>query len=235
MSDPGRARAGIGVRLTGVVLAGGGSVRLGTPKPLVMLGGQMVIARIATVLRRVCDELVMAVAQGQSDDTPDAALALGMHVVQDRYPDAGPLAGLEAGLRAVPEGLAFVTAADHPFPSVPLIRAMAQEALDGGHDAVVPEHEGRLQPMHALYSPAVWRPLVTGALDRGETSLYRLLGAALEFGSPVVRVLPEEEVRRHDPALHSMMDIDTPDRLQRARLTLGTGAAVRPDIRRGGL
>ncbi|MDA1257999.1 MAG: NTP transferase domain-containing protein, partial [Chloroflexi bacterium] len=72
----GRIRRG----LTGVVLAGGLSSRLGRPKPLVVLGGQLVLARIKAVLDKVCDETVLVVAKDQDDATPDTGVALGMHV-----------------------------------------------------------------------------------------------------------------------------------------------------------
>jgi molybdopterin-guanine dinucleotide biosynthesis protein A len=222
-------------RLTGVVLAGGASSRLGTPKPLVMLGGQLVLARIATVLKRVCDEIVLVVRQDQDDAVPDTGLALGMHVVTDRFSDAGPLAGLDAGLGAVPSGLAFAVGADHPFLSSALVKAMSSEAEAGGWDAVVPVQEDRMQPMHAIYDPAVWTPVFSGALEAGRLSLHRLISEAVQQGRPHVRLFGEDEMAVHDPEGRSLFDIDTPERLVRARQMLGQIGVVRPDIRHGGL
>ncbi len=204
-------------RLTGIVLAGGVSTRLGEPKPLVVVGGRTVLARIVAALRPVCAEIILAVSPGQSDATPETGLGLGMHVVLDRYPQAGPLAGLEVGLAAAAHGLAFLVAADHPFLSGALVRAMAAEASGAGYDAVVLAAGGRLQPLHGVYAPDVWAPLLRRALDRGERSLYKMLRGGQKTGAPRVRVFDEPDALRHDPDARSLFDIDTPDRLAKAR------------------
>ena len=227
----GRIRRG----LTGVVLAGGLSSRLGRPKPLVVLGGQLVLARIKAVLDKVCDETVLVVAKDQDDATPDTGMALGMHVVADRLPSAGPLAGIEAGLRATTTPLAFVVAADHPFLSSRLIAAMAEMAVAGPHDAVVPSVLGRLDPLHAIYAPTAWLPLISSRLDEGRRSIYDLINRAVETGQPDVRLIEEADLAIYDPDVRSLFDIDTPESLVEARRMLGNAGVVRPDIRSGGL
>ena len=221
--------------LTGVVLAGGSSSRLGRSKPLVVLGGQLVLARVKAVLERVCQEIILVVAPDQDDATPDTGVALGMHVVADRLSSAGPLAGIEAGLKATGTPLAFVVAADHPFLSSRLIAGMAELATAGPFDAVVPSTNGRLNPLHAVYAPAAWLPLVSAGLDAGRRSIYDLINVAIESGSPRVRLLDDTGLASYDPDGRSLFDIDTPDSLVEARRMLGHVGAVRPDIRRGGL
>ncbi|MDP6821690.1 MAG: molybdenum cofactor guanylyltransferase [Dehalococcoidia bacterium] len=221
--------------LTGVVLAGGSSSRMGRPKPLVVVGGQLVLARIKAALDRVCDEIVLVVASDQDDATPDTGQALEMHVVTDRLPDAGPLAGIEAGLKAAETPLAFLVAADHPFLSPALIAGMADIAIDGGFDAVVPSQDDRLEPLHAIYAPEAWLPSITPALDAGRRSIYDLINAAIESGSPGVKIMEDAELASYDPEGRSLFDVDTPDSLAQAREMLGITGVVRPDIRPGGL
>lgn len=221
--------------LTGVVLGGGSSSRLGRPKPLIVLGGQLVLARVKAVLERVCEEIVLVVARDQDDATPDTGLALGMHVVADRLPSAGPLAGIEAGLKAAGTPLAFVVAADHPFLSSDLIAGMADLAAAGPFETVVPSTDGRLDPLHAIYAPLAWLPLVSSELDAGRRSIYDLINGAIKTGRPGVRTLDDAELASYDPGGRSLFDIDTPDSLVEARRMLGHTGAVRPDIRRGGL
>jgi molybdenum cofactor guanylyltransferase len=226
---------GPGGSLTGVVLAGGNSSRMGKPKPLVVLGGQLVLARIKLALERICDEIVLVVAQDQDDATPDTGIALGMHIVADRLPGAGPLAGIEVGLKSVETPLAFLVAADHPFLSSDLIAGMADIAREGSYDAVVPSYDGRMEPLHAIYSPSAWLPNITSALDNGRRSIYDQINHAVESGSPRVHVLENEELAALDPNGRSLFDIDTPASLETARQMLGTSSVVRPDIRPGGL
>jgi len=217
------------------VLAGGSSSRMGRPKPLVTLGGQVVLARIKEALERVCDDIVLVVAPDQDDATPDTGLALGMHVVTDRLNAAGPLAGIEAGLKAVGTPLAFLVAADHPFLSSSLIAAMADVATHGPYDTVVPSVDGRLEPLHAIYAPDAWLPRITTALDAGQRSIYDLINRGIESGAPSVKMMGDAELATYDPDGRSLFDIDTTDSLEQARLMLGTTGVVRPDIRPGGL
>ena len=116
--------------LTGVVLAGGRSERMGQPKPMLMLGGKLMLARVADTLKPLCDELVLVVRRGQDDDVPDTGIALGMHVVEDTEADRGPVAAVHAGLHAAVTPLAFVTGADYPFLSRRLITAMVAAIPD---------------------------------------------------------------------------------------------------------
>lgn len=226
-------------KLTGVVLAGGASRRLGQPKPLIMLGGKLMLARVAESLKPVCRELILVVRRDQDDDTPDAGIALGMHVVTDTEPGLGPLAALHAGLAACVTPLAFVTGADHPFVSRRLVTAMASEALGGGArppTAVVPRAGDRLHPLHAVYPVAEWLALVARSLSQGVASPRRLVEMAFESGYPPVDVMTGDEVEAHDPQQLSLLDIDTPDQLARARrIAANLGQVVRPEIRTGGL
>jgi molybdopterin-guanine dinucleotide biosynthesis protein A len=208
---------------------------MGRPKPLVVLGGKLLLARIKEALDRVCDEIVLVVGADQDDATPDTGLALGMHVVADRLPDAGPLAGIEAGLKATSTPRAFLVAADHPFLSAELIAGMADIAISGPFDTVVPSKDGRLEPLHAVYSPEAWLPVVSSALDADRRSIYDLVNTAVETGNPGVKVMEDAELSLFDPDGRSLFDIDTPDSLAQARQMLGTTGIVRPDIRPGGL
>ena len=84
--------------LTGIVLGGGRSRRLGAnqSKLLTHIGGKLVLARVADILKQVCSELVLVVRPDQDDDIPDLGIALNMHVVTDTTPPAGPRARFAA-------------------------------------------------------------------------------------------------------------------------------------------
>jgi molybdopterin-guanine dinucleotide biosynthesis protein A len=224
--------------VTGIVLGGGRSLRIGTPKPMIQLGGKLVIARIADTLRPLCEELIFVARPGQDDYTPDTAIALRMHVVTDTEPYEGPLAALHAGLRAAVTPLAFITGADHPFLSRSLISAMigASLAIGPSPESVVPRAEGMLHPLHSLLVVSDWVPVVEKALAEGETSPRKVMEDALESGRPNIMVMTEDEMEAYDPRLLSLLDIDTPEQLGTARkLVDPRHGAVRPDLRRGGV
>ena len=114
--------------LTGIVLAGGRSQRLGMalPKPLIALGGKLLLARVSDTLKSLCKEAIVVVRPGQDDDVPDLGIALGMHVVTDVVDADGPLSAISAGLTAATTPLAFVVGADYPFLSRALIIEMTR-------------------------------------------------------------------------------------------------------------
>ena len=139
-------------------------------KPLAVIGNKLILARIADALRPICDELIAVVRPGQDDPTPDTALALRMHVVEDAEADGGPLAAICAGLQAAATSLGFVCGGDHPFLSRELIAAMAESAISnsrGGPTAVVPRIGEHFQPLHAVYPAAEWSSVFCAALSQG--------------------------------------------------------------------
>ncbi len=229
----GRRRSGV----TGIVVGGGRSTRLGTPKPMIQLGGKLVLARVADTLRELCDELVFVAREEQGDHAPDTAIALRMHVVTDTAPYEGPLAAIHAGLTAAVTPLAFVTGADYPFLSRRLIEAMIAASMQVGDrlETVLARVQGRLNPLHAVLVVDDWIELIAEALSHGESSPTRLFEASSDDG-PRVSIMTEEEAEQHDPRLLSFFDVDTPEQLSMARRLLDPRRVnLRADIRRGGL
>lgn len=224
--------------VTGIVIGGGHSTRLGTPKPMIQLGGKLVLARVADTLRELCDELVFVAREGQGDHVPDTAIALRMHVVTDTAPYEGPLAAMHAGLNAAVTPLAFVTGADYPFLSRRLVEVMIAAAFQAGDrpESVLARVNGRLNPLHALLVVNDWTAVIEQALSDGVRSPTHLFEQVAQTDGPPLSIMTEEETEIHDPRLLSFFDIDTPEQLNIARRLLDPRRTnVRTDIRRGGL
>ncbi len=229
-------RSGRGI--TGIVMGGGHSTRLGTPKPMIQLGGKLVLARVADTLRDICDELVFVAREDQGDHSPDTAIALRMHIVTDTPPYHGPLAALHAGLSAAVTPLAFVTGADFPFLSRSLIQAMIATAFSAGEkpESIVARVAGRIHPLHTVLVVDDWVDVIERALADGETSPSRLIETAMAKDNPRIGVMTEDEVERFDPRLLSFFDIDTSEDLNIARRLVDPRKVnIRSDIRRSGL
>src|SRR5512135_208623 len=97
----------------GVVLAGGRSSRMGTPKAALEWHGSTLLRRTVGILARATGGPIVVVrAAGQ----PLPALPPDVHVVDDPRPDQGPLQGIAAGLAALAgrADVAFVSATDLP-------------------------------------------------------------------------------------------------------------------------
>jgi molybdenum cofactor guanylyltransferase len=159
---------------SGIVLAGGASRRMGRDKRLLELGGEPILARVARIVAAVTDELIVVVAPTRP--LPDGILTgLAARGVADRRADAGPLAGLEAGLDAVGNELAVVVAADMPWLDAALLDRMVERLAAGTADAVAVASDRGLEPLLAAYRRAPALDAATRLLDAGERRLGRLL------------------------------------------------------------
>ncbi len=231
--------------MTAIVLAGGRSQRLGLtiPKPLIGLGGKLLLARVADTLKSLCAEEILVVRPGQEDDVPDLGIALGMHIVTDVEGSDGPLSAISAGLSVATTPLAFVVGSDYPFLSRALIIEMTRLAGPGQYgaedrnSAVFVRYANRLNPLHAVYPVDSWRVLTTEALGQGLRSPTALIHRVLDEDIHPIQIMTEDEAERIDPRLLSLFDVDTLDDLGVAKRIIDTRNyhRVRPDLKRGGI
>ncbi|WOS61183.1 molybdenum cofactor guanylyltransferase MobA [Sinorhizobium fredii] len=134
-----------------VVLAGGRSSRMGSPKAAVMLGGQTMLARVVARL----SPQAASIAVNLNID-PGIALPSGAPVIADTIPGLpGPLAGVLAALRharkVAPEASHVVTVPiDAPFFPTTLA-ARLQGALIVGDEIAVAWSLGEMHPLFALW------------------------------------------------------------------------------------
>jgi len=163
--------------LSGVVLAGGGSRRMGTDKALLHLpagAGRRLVDLAVAVLATCCDDVVVAAG----DERRIAALAVPQ--VPDAVPAAGPLGGVLAGLAAARHPLVAVLAVDQPGAHAAVFRLLASRWA--GEAAVVPRAGGRLQPLSAVWAASAAEPLAA-LLARGARAAADV---ALDLGAQVV-------------------------------------------------
>lgn len=161
--------------LSGILVAGGRSTRMGFDK------AEAFGPRAAAVLVDLCDDVVVASGDGRRLD------GLGLPQVADPVADAGPLAGLVAGLQVVRHDLVAVLAVDLPDASGAVLRVLAGRWA--GEAAVVPVVDGRPQPLHAVWA----RAALDGLQARLDAGVLSVTGAARAAGA----VLAGEEVWGH--------------------------------------
>lgn len=179
-----------------IVLAGGRSSRMGRPKALLLFDNEPLIVHIVTALRSLCGDVVVVGA-------PDQELPwLPATVIRDAVAYQGPVGGISYGLAAISGEVAIVVACDSVFLSLPLLSHLLDRIP--AHDVVVPQWEGRLQPLHAVYRKAVL-PILERQLARGESRPVHL------FDKVRTLTIDEDEVRRFDPAGSSFFNMNTPD------------------------
>ena len=191
--------------LSGIVLAGGLSRRLGRNKALETIGGQPLIRRVIDRVSRIAEEVVVVVAdQAQAQALP---LENQHRVVVDLHPGGGSLGGIFSGLSAARLKWAMVVACDMPFINLDLVRRMLD--LREGVDAVVPVLGERPEPTHSMYSK-VCLPFMEQLLLANDLKISRF------FDKVRVAYVPEEEIVSLDPDCLSFFNVNSADDLEKA-------------------
>ena len=197
-----------------LVLAGGRSRRMRTPKASLPING---VAMIEYVLRVVGPifRRTLVVAR------PETELPrLEAKVIFDQYPGRGPLAGLISGLQATTTRWCFAIGCDMPFLESEVIRFMGAQ-LEGA-EVVAVRASGRIQPLHAFYH--------RDCLDRGESLLREGVGSLMALHARCqVKVLDEAEFTCEGRLQRSIWDLDTP--AEYAAALAGCAPVLPPTLR----
>ena len=137
-------------RVTGIILAGGKSSRLGRDKAWEDVGGQRIIDRVIGALQSSCDEVLIIGDRPERQN--ELSLPKCIQYRSDELKGRGSIGGLYTGLKASDTLWSLVVACDMPFISRELIRFMLSIISKNRCDAIVPIINGRYQPTHALYN-----------------------------------------------------------------------------------
>lgn len=191
--------------LTGVLLAGGKSSRMGRDKRFIEFDGCALIERTLLVYKRLFSEILIVVAE----PTPQL-IGASYRIVTDLIPGRGSIGGLYTGLYYATHQRVFAAACDMPFLSADVIERMVD--LGAGADVVMANLVNGLQPLHAIYSKACL-PLMRNMIKTGVLKVQTLVhGPEL-----LIRLVAEEELRDIDPQLLSFLNVNSPADLELAK------------------
>jgi molybdenum cofactor guanylyltransferase len=182
----------------GIVLAGGRSTRMGVPKATLRFGPETMLQRVVRLLGTVVAPIVVVAAREQQlPELPGDVI-----VTRDEREQRGPLEGLRAGLRALPDSvdIAYVTSCDVPL-LVPGFVSRVIELL-GDHDIAVMEIDGFAHPLSAVYRRATL-PHVEQLLAQDK------LRPVFLFDAVRTRRVQPAEMTSVDPQLHTLRNLNT--------------------------
>ncbi len=191
------------VKVGGIVLCGGQSRRMGTPKAWLPFGDEPMLSRVVTALAAVVDPVVVIAGPGQEVPTLHPNVA----VVRDSVPHRGPLVGLSTGLGALSgcADAAYVSSCDVPLLQPEFVRFLVDQL---GEEAIVAPWDGeRYHPLSAVYRHSVL-PEIEAMLREECFRLTLLLHRC------TVRRILTDNLREVDPDLRSLKNINTPEDYQ---------------------
>lgn len=180
--------------MTGIILAGGKNTRIGTNKAFIKINKKTIIEIILAVFYDLFKEVIIVTNCFKEYQH------LGVKLVKDIIPDKNSLGGLYSGLLHAAGDYSFVAACDMPFIKRSLISYMMQARY--GYDAIIPEYNGTLQPLCAVYSKTCINP-IKEALSQNNLKIIDIVRHMQ------VKRITEAEINNFDLYGHSFININT--------------------------
>ena len=176
---------------------------MGQDKAFLILAGRTLLARALELANSVTDEVYIA---GNA-----AKFAAFGPVVEDVYPQRGPLGGIHAALRRSTSELNLMLAVDLPFVEPGFLRYLISQARANDALVTVPRTAAGWQPLCAVYRRG-FREVAESSLREKRNKIDPL------FLPPLTRVITEEEMLRHGFPLEMFRNLNTPEELETARV-----------------
>jgi molybdopterin-guanine dinucleotide biosynthesis protein A len=188
--------------IAAAILAGGQARRMnGANKARLHIGGEAIVERQLRLLRAVADPVFVV-----SNRVQDFA-ELGVDVVPDAIPDAGPLGGIYTALRHSPRARTLIVGCDLPFLTLPLLERLA---MPSEADVVIPRSARGYEPLCATWA-AGCREVLRRRIAAGT------LKAALALEDLRVEEIEAEVVASCDPHGLLFVNVNTPHDYERAQ------------------
>ena len=189
--------------ISGIILSGGKSLRMGKNKAFIEIDGISMIDRTIHLFKKIFNEILVITNDREQFLHIDHA-----KIYNDLIPFKGALGGLYTGLFYSSYEYSFCVACDMPFLNESLIKYLISRL--NGEDIIVPKTKEGLEPLHALYSKRCLST-IKEMIDSGKSriiDIYPLLN---------VKVIEENEFIALDPEKKSFLNINTPEELDRIK------------------
>jgi molybdopterin-guanine dinucleotide biosynthesis protein A len=193
------------MRVTGVILAGGKSRRMGRDKAFLPFGKGMLIERVIEVIQQVTEDALLIT------NAPEPYRRFGLPMYSDVIPEAGSLGGIYTGLVAAKTAYSLCLACDMPFVKPEFLRFLCATAAEA--DVVIPRNTEDFQPLCAVYSQGCREPI----RQKIEAGRLKITGF---FDQVCVRVIEGEPLARFDPHDVMFFNANTPEEYAQAQRLL---------------
>jgi molybdopterin-guanine dinucleotide biosynthesis protein A len=173
---------------------------MGRPKAWLPFGPELILQRVVRILSEVVSPIVVVAARQQ--DVPK--LPPGVEIARDEHEALGPLAGLAVGLAAMGDraDAAYASSCDVPLLQPAFVAAVI--AALGDHDLAIPRDGQYHHPLAAIYRTRLV-PTIHELIASNRLRPFYLLERSR------AREIDVAELRRADPELSSLRNVNTPD------------------------
>ncbi len=130
--------------ITGIILSGGKSTRMGENKSLLMLNGKTIIEHVVEKMRGLFSKVILITNQ------PDEYGFLGIEMFEDVFKFKGPLAGIHSGLVNSRTEKNFVISCDLPLMTKEMIIFIVDHKIE--KPITVTKADGFIQQLCGVYA-----------------------------------------------------------------------------------
>jgi len=130
--------------ITGIILAGGKSSRIGTDKALLKFQGQTFIQTIYDNIKELCSEVII------SSNNPEVKISEAK-IVADKIENIGPAGGIFSALSASETEKNMIVSVDTPFIPTALFEFLIKHNTDDT-DVLIISEGTKLHPLIGMYS-----------------------------------------------------------------------------------
>jgi molybdopterin-guanine dinucleotide biosynthesis protein A len=184
--------------ITGIILSGGKSIRMGENKAFIKIEGAPIINRIYALFKELFQEIIIVT------DQKELFANFNSNIYSDLIPNKGVLGGLYTGIFFSNFHYSFCVACDMPFIKKSLVQYLIKNIKD--EDVIVPRTKDGLQPLHAIYSKNCLDP-IKRIIEQGK---YKII----DFYNLVnVKIVEENDFLSLDPHRESFINMNTPEEL----------------------
>ena len=208
-----------------IVLAGGRSRRMGTPKADLDWHGCTLLRRAVGIVGRAVDGPVVVVRARDQQLPP---LPAQVEVTEDEREARGPLQGIAAGLGALGDRaeVVYVSGVDAPLLH-PAFVGHVINALRAADDVALPRAHGFAHPLAAAYRIAPVALTLKALLEHDDLGTAALLQRCTVRELDEAALLADPAISVFDPALDSLLNLNEPDEYERARARPAPQVTVR--------
>jgi len=201
------ASSSVRKHLTGFVLAGGASRRMGRDKTQIQWGSGTLLTHAIERVECVAAE-VFVVGAVQANNVP-------VNVIKDQISGVGPLAGIHTALTYSSTDWNLILGVDLPLITPEILGWLAQVPADNSEMAIVSRVHRRLQPLCGIYHRDCLTE-IDRALAKRDSSIHRLLERIN------TRIIEEDQLIGTGFSPEMFLNVNTPEDLERARMIANT-------------
>ncbi len=193
------------MKVTGIILAGGKSKRMGRDKRTLEIKGSRFIDRVYSVFSEFCSQIIV------SYSTPESKLDLNAEAVFDEVANYGPVAGICSALKRARHEIVALAPVDTPALTSEVYMKMLRKIE--GYNAVVPKNGRFIEPLIAVYRKEPLLESCTLSMKYGEKSVHKVVHR--------MKNVNFVDIREISPDLLSFENVNTPEDYLRLKKLLG--------------